>query len=63
MTPQVTEPPARTHRAMSFMFPEYLAQYIDSRAERLCCSRAAFLRRLVLEDMEQAQKAAPGSAS
>lgn len=56
MPHQVTEPPARTHRAMSFMFPEYLAQYIDSRAERLCCSRAAFLRRLVLEDLERGQQ-------
>lgn len=57
MPKQATEPAGRKQRAMSMAFPEHLAAYIDRQAEHLCCSRAAFLRRLVLEDMERAQDA------
>jgi hypothetical protein len=40
---------------MSMVFPEYLAQHVDRQAERQTCSRAAYIRRLVLEDFERKQ--------
>lgn len=55
MPSQASEPPIRTHRAMSMVFPEYLAQHVDRQAERQTCSRAAYIRRLVLEDFERKQ--------
>lgn len=54
-------PPAPGRRRILIEMPDDLVAYLDAEANRRCCSRAAFLRMLVVRDRE-AQGIAAGAA-
>ena len=40
-------------RTLTLAMPDHLIQHLDAMASRQCCSRAAYVRALVVRDLEQ----------